>query len=85
MNAILGFADLLSYSLTDSRSIDYVDSLKISGKNLLNLINDILDLSKVEAGMLKINKDFISFRQLMKEIHQIFFFKASEKGLKLHF
>jgi PAS domain S-box-containing protein len=84
MNAILGFADLLSYSLTDSRSIDYVDSLKISGKNLLNLINDILDLSKVEAGMLKITKDFISFRQLMKEIHQIFFFKASEKGLKLH-
>lgn len=83
MNAILGFADLLSYSLTDSRSIDYVDSLKISGKNLLNLINDILDLSKVEAGMLKINKDFISFRQLLKEIHQIFFFKASEKGLKL--
>lgn len=83
MNAILGFADLLSYSLTDSRSIDYVDSLKISGKNLLNLINDILDLTKVEAGMLKINKDFISFRQLLKEIHQIFFFKASEKGLKL--
>lgn len=83
MNAILGFADLLSYSLTDSRSIDYVESLKISGKNLLNLINDILDLSKVEAGMLKINKDFISFRQLIKEIHQIFFFKASEKGLKL--
>jgi PAS domain S-box-containing protein len=83
MNAILGFADLLSYSLTDSRSIDYVESLKISGKNLLNLINDILDLSKVEAGMLKINKDFISFRQLLKEVHQIFFVKASEKRLKL--
>ncbi len=84
MNAILGFADLLSYSLTDSRSIDYVESLKISGKNLLNLINDILDLSKVEAGMLKISKDFVSFRQLIREINQIFFYKATEKGLKLH-
>ena len=84
MNAILGFADLLSYSLTDPKSIDYVESLKISGKNLLNLINDILDLSKVEAGMLKINKDFVSFRQLIREINQIFYLKATEKGLKLN-
>lgn len=83
MNAILGFADLLSYSLTDPRSLDYVTSLKLSGKNLLNLINDILDLSKVEAGMLTINKEYVNFRQLLQEIQQIFYFKVVEKGLKL--
>lgn len=83
MNAILGFADLLSYSLTDVRSLDYVTSLKLSGKNLLNLINDILDLSKVEAGMLTINKEYVNFRQLIQEIQQIFYFKIVEKGLKL--
>lgn len=83
MNAILGFADLLSYSLTDPRSLDYVTSLKLSGKNLLNLINDILDLSKVEAGMLTINMEYVNFRQLLQEIQQIFYFKIVEKGLKM--
>jgi PAS domain S-box-containing protein len=83
MNAILGFADLLTYSISDTRSLDYLESLKVSGKNLLSLINDILDLSKVEAGMLKINKEFIDFRQLVKEIEQIFSLKISEKGLNL--
>ncbi len=85
MNAILGFADLLSYTLTDNKSLDYLNSLKISGKNLLSLINDILDLSKVEAGMLKISRDYVSYRQLLKEIEQIFYFKTTEKGIRLNF
>ena len=85
MNAILGFADLLSYTLTDNKSLDYLNSLKISGKNLLSLINDILDLSKVEAGMLKISRDYVSYRQLLKEIEQIFYFKTAEKGIRLNF
>lgn len=85
MNAILGFADLLTYTLTDSKSLDYLNSLKISGKNLLSLINDILDLSKVEAGMLKITRDYVNYRQLLLEIEQIFYFKTAEKGLHLNF
>ncbi|GAP70232.1 protein containing PAS domain S-box [Bacteroidales bacterium 6E] len=85
MNAILGFADLLTYTLKDNKSLDYLNSLKISGKNLLSLINDILDLSKVEAGMLKISRDYVNYRQLLKEIEQIFYFKTAEKGLRLNF
>ncbi len=83
MNAILGFADLLSISATDPQTQDYLDSLKISGKNLLNLINDILDLSKVEAGMLTISNEYFNIRHLLDEIRQVFSLKIAEKGLEL--
>ena len=83
MNAILGFADLLSASITESHAKNYLNSLKTSGKSLLNLINDILDLSKVEAGMLQLSYEYINIRHLFEDINQMF--SISIAGKKLDF
>ncbi len=54
MNAVLGFSELLSSEITDKKQRTYLDSIQIAGKTLLTLINDILDLAKIEAGQLEI-------------------------------
>jgi len=81
MNAVLGFSELLNKLVTDPRAKNYLKSIQSSGKTLLSLINDILDLSKIEAGMLEIKTHVIDFKQLIHEIKQVFSFKIEEKGL----
>ncbi len=69
MNAILGFTDLLIDStLTASEKHDYLNLIKRSGENLLTLINDIIDISKIESGELKIKKKKINIIQLINEV-----------------
>lgn len=83
MNAILGFGDLLKDELENSEQIQFVNSILNSGKNLLTLINDILDLSKIEAGKMNIKYEEVNFIDLINEVKQIFVLKASEKNLLL--
>ncbi len=82
MNAILGFSDLLQSSTTDPRSQGYLEAIRSSGKTLMSLINDILDLSKIEAGKLQLSYEGVNIRQLIHEIRQIFIEKANEKGIE---
>ena len=81
MNAILGFAELLSLKITDEMQSSYLDSIRSSGKTLLNLINDVLDLSKIDAGRMNVNIDFFDPFHLFKDIEYMFSLKAQEKGL----
>ncbi|MEY3866780.1 MAG: hypothetical protein RLZZ338_671 [Cyanobacteriota bacterium] len=83
MNAILGFSELLQGLMTDKAAKNYLKSIQSNGKILLTLINDILDLSKVEAGQLTINYEQINLHFLLQEIEQIFIQRAHEKGLEL--
>ncbi len=83
MNAILGFCELLQRITRDPRSQDYLEAINSSGKTLLSLINDILDLTKIEAGKLQVNYESINLRQLIAEVQQIFSEKAHQKGLQL--
>ena len=82
MNAVLGYTELLSSLLVDQTQKDYINSIKSSGRSLLTLINDILDLSKIEAGKLEIEYDFIDTYSFFSEFEKIFSLKVSEKGLK---
>jgi PAS domain S-box-containing protein len=82
MNAVLGFADLLSTIISDHKQKSYVESIKSSGKSLLTLINDILDLSKIEAGKLEIQYAPLNLRPVLKEIEQIFSIKIMQKNLE---
>jgi len=69
MNAILGFTDLLiSSELTPEEKQSYLDLIKSSGENLLSLINDIIDISKIESGELQIKEEQIDLNQLIKEV-----------------
>jgi PAS domain S-box-containing protein len=82
MNAILGFAEILEEQLGDNpQNLDYVKGIRNSGKGLLGLINDILDLSKIEAGKLDINYEPIHPYSIIEEIRQIFLMKTNEKKL----
>jgi PAS domain S-box-containing protein len=81
MNSVLGFTELLENSIIQNPEKQYLEAIKSSGKNLLTLINDLLDLSKIEAGKLSINYDFVDLRKLLEEIKQIFEPKINQKKL----
>lgn len=82
MNAILGFSELLREHLKDnSKYNDYIRGITNGGQNLLNIINDILDLSKIEANKLVINPEPMNPRRIIEEVQQIFSLKTKEKNL----
>ena len=82
MNAILGFGELLKEQFGESPKFEeYINGIISSGKSLLELINDILDLSKIEAGKLQINVEPCDVRNLANEMKQIFIIRTSAKGI----
>ena len=83
MNAIFGFTELLEDQMENPQQKQYLSAIASSGKTLLSLINDILDLSKIEAGKLDIQINDINPRTLFTEIEHIFSMKVQEKGLDL--
>jgi len=83
MNAVIGFTDVLSSSGLNEKQLGYVKSIQSGSRNLLSLINDILDLSKIEAGKLKIQLSEVHIRQLLEDIRQVFSISAKQKGLDL--
>lgn len=83
MNAILGFSELMKNKVNDPQLSRYLQSIHTSGKSLLELINDILDLSKVESGKLTLEYSEVSLRTLFEEIESIFGAKIKEKNLDL--
>jgi PAS domain S-box-containing protein len=82
MNAVLGYTELLSATVVDQTQKDYINSIKSSGRSLLTLINDILDLSKIEAGKLEMEYDYVDTYSFFSEFERIFSLKVREKGLK---
>lgn len=81
MNAILGFAELLGDQIKEGPQKEYLSAITSSGKTLLSLINDILDLSKIEAGKLELHEDIISIRSILTEIRNIFSREIKNKHL----
>jgi CheY-like chemotaxis protein/nitrogen-specific signal transduction histidine kinase len=81
MNAILGFTELLMSQTTNEQHKDYLSSISSSGKSLLNILNDILDMSKIEAGKLEIHYEAVNPYTLLNEIKRIFTLKIRNKGL----
>jgi two-component system sensor histidine kinase EvgS len=82
LNAIMGFSELLSEQLENSKHQEFVDIIGKSGQNLLLIINDILDLSRIEAGRLKIDPEPVKPLQILFELERIFTHSAKEKNLK---
>ena len=82
MNAILGFSEILQNEMqNEPKYREYIKGINAAGKNLLKLINDILDLSKVESGKVEIQKEPVNLKPAIEEIHQIFRLKIEEKNL----
>jgi PAS domain S-box-containing protein len=85
MNAILGFTDLIAHKLRGEEELEYVNSIKIAGENLLNIINDILDLAKIESGMMTFEMYTLDILGLCKSIDVLFRPKAQMKNIVLSF
>jgi CheY-like chemotaxis protein len=83
MNAIVGFSELLSKHITTVPYQIYLQSIKTSGKVLLSLINDLLDLEKIEAGKTMINPEETQISALLKEIELTFSMDFNEKDVEL--
>jgi len=81
MNAIIGFSELLSKSIKDEKLLSQVETISGSGKNLMTIINDILDLSKIEAGEMHLQPEPVNLIKLIKEIENIFSQAFKEKNL----
>jgi signal transduction histidine kinase/CheY-like chemotaxis protein len=82
LGAVLGFAELLGTEMNPSERASCIDAVKRNGKVLSSLIDDILDLSKVEAGKLEVEKVEVALDDIVRDIGSFLNLKASEKGLK---
>jgi len=88
MNAILGFTELLKrgHGRTDPREVRrHLDTIHSSGKHLLELINDILDLSKVEAGHMEVERIDCEPHKIIREVVKVLGVRARDKGIGLEF
>ncbi len=85
MNAILGFSELLEPEGLTPRQSQYVRAIRDSGASLLQLINDILDLSKLEAGKLELHPDPTDMRDSCEFLRTVFGQQAVMKSLQLRF
>jgi PAS domain S-box-containing protein len=83
MNAIMGIADLLAKTALSSEQDKYVQIFRRAGDNLLNLINDILDLSKVEASQLELERTGFSLNDHLEKVTEMVVARAEEKGLAM--
>lgn len=83
LNAVLGFASLLSETSLNPQQRDYLATIQSSGENLLALVNDILDFSKMEADKFVLNKSFFDLRQCIESTLQLLGPTAARKGIEL--
>lgn len=83
LNAVIGFSELLALKLENTKYLSYVDSINLAGQSLLSLINDILDLSKIEADMMTLVEEKVNIRRLIEEIVMIFDKEVKDKDLKV--
>ena len=83
MNAIIAIADLLAKTPLSPEQNNYVQIFRRAGDNLLHLINDILDLSKVEASQLELERTGFSLNDLLEKVTEMVAVRAHEKGLAL--
>ncbi len=83
MNAIVGFSDLLDEQIKDPRLRSYIKTIRSASDTLLALIDDILDLSKIEAGKLNIQSDDTDISILIEDVVGLFILSAADKSIEL--
>lgn len=85
INAVLGMNEMILRECTDKQLLSYASNIRSSGKTLLFLINDILDMSKIESGKMEIVKAEYKPEDLLMDLWNVIFLRAQEKGLAIRF
>ncbi len=81
LNAVLGFAELLKEEAADGKLKKFTDGIDAGGRTLLGIINDVLDLSKIESGRIEIHLAPVDLRMILRETQALFAPRAEQKGL----
>ena len=82
LNAIIGFGELLAGLPLNDKQRSYVDPIRTAGRSLLRLLNDLLDLSKIEAGRMELQLTTVDLRLLLEEVNVIFAPRILQKGVQ---
>ncbi|NOU59965.1 sensor histidine kinase [Marinifilum caeruleilacunae] len=86
MNGIVGFAELLDFKgITPEKQQKYLHLIKTSSQRMLELINNLVDISKIETEQVDISKSTTNLNEVMQNMHQFFLPIAQKKGLELHY
>lgn len=85
MNGIIGMTNLLLNTQLNNRQLEYAKTISTSSQNLLSILNDILDYSRVEAGKLELEIRSLKLSQFMDELVALFINRANEKGIELSY
>ncbi|MCP4272354.1 MAG: tetratricopeptide repeat protein [Gammaproteobacteria bacterium] len=81
LTSILGFSEILHLEEVNTKKRRFLQSIRSSGESLLNLVNDVLDLSKIEAGKMELQHSSVSIQDLFKEMSTIFSHQITDKGI----
>jgi len=88
LNAILGFSEVMKGEIFGSHAVpmykDYAADIHNSGVHLLNLINEILDLSRIEAGRYELNEEAVSLNRVVEDCHHLLKLRAGNRGITIH-
>ncbi len=88
LNAILGFSEVMKSEIFGAHTVpaykDYSADIHNSGVHLLNLINEILDLSRIEAGRYELNEEAVSLVHIVADCHHLLKLRASSRGITIH-
>ena len=83
LNSIIGFSDLLTETnLKKETRKEFADLITLSGNNLISIINDVLDISKIEAGQIVLSENEVSAQSLISDIQKEYSYKANSKGIE---
>ncbi len=81
LTVVLGFSEILSLEEEDPKKRDFLQSIQSSGESLSSLVNDVLDLSKIEAGKMELRHSSVSIQSLFEEMSTIFSHRITDKGI----
>jgi two-component system, cell cycle sensor histidine kinase PleC len=88
LNAILGFSEVMKAEIFGPHAVrtyrDYAEDIHSSGVHLLNLINEILDLSRIEAGRYELNEEAVSLARVVEDCHHLLKLRAGNRGINIH-
>lgn len=82
MNAIIGFTDVLLGTELDREQTEAMDAVRSAGENLLAIINDILDLSKIESGKIDFEEKPVNIREIMRDVRQLLSYRMAEREIE---
>ena len=83
MNALLGYSELMKRELTDPKLLDYQEKMEQSGNLLLSIINNVLDMARIESGKVELDEDYVKISDIYQNVYEVFRGEADKKGIQL--